>query len=329
MEKGDAHKAIEMNRYLQSKIRSELVDIDLAIQRLASLRRYISNVQTSRGCGIYQRQPIFSLLLLGGQKNDRDLLKRLEERCQIVPSQLLCDLNSGFWDVTSKELDMPKYTCYNMWINKLSGLRRNSTFTKEEDKILKSLSEKGNDWIQIGLDMKRQPFAIIRRSKAVRRNVKKTRWSKEEDERLRFGMEMFGSKKWKCISEYVATKTERQCLHRSRTKQLNMSCRNTWNEEEDKKLVFLVEKMGRNWSKISKYFLKRTDANCRERYVNVLDPELRKGSWSSDEDKRLMHAVETYGRNKWSLVCREIRGRNNKQCRRRYYQILKRKKCTE
>eukprot|EP00866_Antonospora_locustae_P000370 jgi/Antlo1/370/300 len=323
MEKGDVCKAAELNRCLQRKIKSRLVDIDLAIQRLASLRRYIANVQTSRGYKKSHRQPIFSLLLLGGQKSDRELRKRLEEKCKVVPCRFLYDMNSSFWEIASKELDVSKYTCYNIWINEISGLRKDSAFTKEEDKVLQSLPDKGNDWVQIGLDMQRQPFAVIRRFKIVRRYVQKTKWSKEEDERLRFGIEMFGSKMWKRISEHVATKTERQCLHRSRTKQFNMGCRNVWSEEEDKRLVFLVEKMGKNWSKISRHFLGRTDANCRERYVNVLDPELRRECWSSDEDKQLMRAVEVYGRNKWSLVCKEIKGRNNKQCRRRYYQILK------
>lgn len=329
MEKGDAYKAMELNRHLQSKVRSELVDIDLALQRLASLRRYIASVQTSRGCGVSRREPIFSLLLLGGQRSERELRKRLEERCHAVPSRLLGDLNSSFWKVASRELEVPRYACYNVWLNEIGGLRKDGAFTKEEDKALRSLPEKGNDWIQIGLGMQRQPFAVIRRFKTVKRHVQKTGWSKEEDERLRFGIEMFGSRKWKRISEHVATKTERQCLHRSRTKQFRMSCRNAWSEEEDKRLVSLVEEMGRNWSKISRHFLGRTDANCRERYVNILDPGLRKECWSSDEDKRLLRAVEMYGRNKWSLVCKDIQGRNNRQCRRRYYQILKRRECTE
>jgi hypothetical protein len=50
----------------------------------------------------------------------------------------------------------------------------------------------------------------------------------------------------------------------------------------------------------------------------VLDPELVKGPWSEDEDKKVIELVEKYGPEKWSYIAGFLPGRIGKQCRERY-----------
>jgi len=37
-----------------------------------------------------------------------------------------------------------------------------------------------------------------------------------------------------------------------------------------------------NWVKIQSYVLGRTDVKCRERWVNVLDPAVKKDPWTAE-----------------------------------------------
>jgi Myb-like DNA-binding domain len=55
--------------------------------------------------------------------------------------------------------------------------------------------------------------------------------------------------------------------------------------------------------------------------LRTLDPELRRGPWSPEEDAKLRLAVEAYG-NSWLDVALTIEGRNNEQCRDRWNEKL-------
>lgn len=50
----------------------------------------------------------------------------------------------------------------------------------------------------------------------------------------------------------------------------------------------------------------------------VLNPELVKGPWTSEEDARVIDLVNTHGAKKWSLIANCLPGRIGKQCRERF-----------
>jgi hypothetical protein len=58
--------------------------------------------------------------------------------------------------------------------------------------------------------------------------------------------------------------------------------REKWTEEEDLRLSIGVKVFGLgNWSQINDIFDgTRTDVQCRERYCNILDPNLEGTKWS-------------------------------------------------
>lgn len=58
-------------------------------------------------------------------------------------------------------------------------------------------------------------------------------------------------------------------------------------------------------------------AQCQIRYTRTLDPKLKRGAWSSEEDDRLRIAVSIYG-NSWIDVASLVEGRNRDQCRDRW-----------
>lgn len=64
-----------------------------------------------------------------------------------------------------------------------------------------------------------------------------------------------------------------------------------------------------------------TAAQCQNRYTRSLDPHLKRGPWSAEEDDQLRRAVEVYGRS-WVDVCTFVPTRSNEQCRDRWQEAL-------
>ena len=54
--------------------------------------------------------------------------------------------------------------------------------------------------------------------------------------------------------------------------------------------------------------MQRTGKQCRERWFNHLDPQLKKEPWSEDEDRALLEAQSRLG-NSWTKIATEMPGR--------------------
>eukprot|EP00668_Euglena_longa_P002987 GGOE01003485.1.p1 GENE.GGOE01003485.1~~GGOE01003485.1.p1 ORF type:complete len:312 (+),score=16.99 GGOE01003485.1:69-1004(+) len=75
-----------------------------------------------------------------------------------------------------------------------------------------------------------------------------------------------------------------------------------WSSGEDEKLVKLVETFGaRGWNQIAQHLPGRQGKQCRERYINHLDPRVCKEKWTTEEDLSIMAAYRHYGP-QWSKI---------------------------
>lgn len=103
--------------------------------------------------------------------------------------------------------------------------------------------------------------------------------------------------------------------------------RRKWLAEEDEKLRLLVsywgDQCGKNshWDKISSNFENRTPKDCRKRWFYSLDPKLKRGRWTQNEDKTLMEAYQRLGP-AWQRISQLIPGRTDDQCSKRYNDVL-------
>ena len=64
-----------------------------------------------------------------------------------------------------------------------------------------------------------------------------------------------------------------------------------------------------------------TAAQCQNRWSKSLDPTLRRGNWTEEEEDRLRKAVAGYG-SSWVQVASTISGRTNDQCRERWHEQI-------
>ena len=96
-----------------------------------------------------------------------------------------------------------------------------------------------------------------------------------------------------------------------------------WSKEEDELLKEAVKiHNGKNWKSVSLMLKTRTRAQCAHRWQKVLNPDIKKGAWTPQEDECLINALKKHGQGKWSLTAESVPGRNGKQCRERWHNHL-------
>jgi len=157
-------------------------------------------------------------------------------------------------------------------------------------------------------------FAIIKV-----RNKKK--WTKEEDIKLIKLAEKNKEKHWKEISKNFQNKNPLQCF--SRYKRIKPGIiKGTWSKEEDEKILSLVKIYGKSWSKLAKIMKSRNGKQIRDRFINVLDPEVKKGKFSYKEDKKIKELYLKYGP-RWATIARGLPNRTPDMIKNRFHSSIK------
>lgn len=175
-------------------------------------------------------------------------------------------------------------------------------------------------------------------SLAKKKKKKPRFWTPEEDTYLREAIEKYGVdgyESWKKVAADVPDRSYRECMQRW-TKVLTPGLRKgKWDPAEDRELTALVKNqlqlLGEGnkkrivWSQISKSFGGRSCKQCRERWINHLDPSVKKSEWTPEEDKSLLALAQVHP-HKWAKIAREIPGRTENMVKVRWNALNRVKK---
>mmetsp|Transcript_5199 Transcript_5199/g.5168 ORF Transcript_5199/g.5168 Transcript_5199/m.5168 type:complete len:224 (+) Transcript_5199:53-724(+) len=110
--------------------------------------------------------------------------------------------------------------------------------------------------------------------------------------------------------------------------------RHPWSQQEDDMLLSLFPtKSSKKWAQIAKELNEkiynnkpvRNGKQCRERWCNHLNPALKKGGWSYEEDDLIIQKQKEFG-NKWSLIAKCLPGRTENSVKNRWKSIIRRVK---
>ncbi|XP_016093799.1 snRNA-activating protein complex subunit 4-like isoform X2 [Sinocyclocheilus grahami] len=190
----------------------------------------------------------------------------------------------------------------------------------KDDQLLGNLHD-DHDWEKISnID-----FEALRQADDLKRfwqnylhpSIDKSVWKRDEIVKLKGIVEEYNCCHWDKIAEALGT-YQRYISKTFRRKE--------WTKVEDEILRKLVEKMRIGnfipYIQMSYFMEGRDGSQLAYRWTSVLDPSLKKGPWSKEEDQLLRNAVAKYGTKEWGKIRLEVPGRTDGACRDRYLDCL-------
>uniref|UniRef100_A0A8D3DG43 snRNA-activating protein complex subunit 4 n=1 Tax=Scophthalmus maximus TaxID=52904 RepID=A0A8D3DG43_SCOMX len=163
-------------------------------------------------------------------------------------------------------------------------------------------------------------------------SIRKCPWSRDEVQVLRDESQRHKDRHWEGIAHNLGTgriafMTAFMCLQTFQRFVSTSLRRSTWTPDEDDLLRMLVDKMRIGnfipYTQMSYFMEGRNPAQLIYRWNQVLDPSLKKGPWTKDEDELLLQAVSHHGEKNWWKIRLEVPGRTDSSCRDRYQDCLK------
>jgi len=81
------------------------------------------------------------------------------------------------------------------------------------------------------------------------------------------------------------------------------------------------------WTTIADQMGGKSSSQCFQHWFRVLDPSIKKGPWTEDEEELLLQLVrqceESFHRTPWATIASKIPGRTDTQCRYHYNTVVR------
>lgn len=162
-----------------------------------------------------------------------------------------------------------------------------------------------------------KPVFLITKTKKIHN------WTREEDSILIKYAARFDFRNWKAVSRRLKDRSAVQCS--ARYKRIKPGIiKGAWTEEEDRDLLCLLQKYGKNWSLISKHMNSRSGKQIRDRYLNTLDPHISKDKFTEKEDRIILKFYSQFGTS-WSKIAKFFPKRTGDMIKNRFYSSLRKK----
>ncbi|KAE9412608.1 hypothetical protein Angca_005460, partial [Angiostrongylus cantonensis] len=295
---------------------------------------------------IDRKEILGAKMLRAGAEKTSGELKAWKEEIEALDRKIQ---HSHAGQVDLREMDIVDYSCVDWmkistvefngtrsaaalkykWLNEQCPQWNSGTWTEEELVRLKQLREEKSftSWAALAKELgtDRTPYQCFEKYRS--HFFKSTReWTKEEDDRLVALVKIMSVNdlvQWDKVCFYMPGRTRQQVRSRyQRTLDENVR-HGRWTGHEDLLLMSAVAQFGaKDWTKVAKCVVGRSDGQCRERWCNVLDRCTETNDWMAEEDERLVLGVQVFGRGQWAKIAEILPRHKPENIRRRYRHLL-------
>lgn len=240
-----------------------------------------------------------------------------------------------FWEkrITSNT-GIPGTECRVHWFNHCCPAVNHAPWSSDEEAQLLELAEQNKklNWEQVAakLDTGRPAVACMMHYKVIeQRSRGQGRFQPDEEQRIQEAVRLYGPNWGEVASHCGGGRSRQQVMHHYKNS-MKPSRKGKWLPEEDDLLLQALAVVGKKkinrWSSVAEMVGSRGQIQCRERYCNVLDPELKSGPWSDKEVALLKAAVVVHTREdgsvKWAAVAAELPGRTDNEVARQHTKMV-------
>ncbi|CAD7093125.1 unnamed protein product [Hermetia illucens] len=272
-----------------------------------------------------------------------DYRTRVEEKGELFPLDLKM-IPQHHWTVTDRrnlvqavKTQVLNYLHTRKRIEKHEFNRVTRKNMKQHSSRLANLFEIAGDNFKIDWELVSKMSLKERHSEAncyamwqgyLRPDLNRGEWRKHENENLMRVAKKYNFQNWSLISQEIPGRSENQCFVQfQHTVNLNLNSSKKWTAYEDRQLLRAVKLNSTggnvNWNKVRGYFINRDKKSICRRYTNVLNPNIKKGRFSREEDCVLLAALEKYGENFACIPMSLFPNRSRSQVKTRWHNTIK------
>jgi hypothetical protein len=207
-------------------------------------------------------------------------------------------------------------------------LRQSNPWSPAEDARLRQLVQQHGteNWDVIARQLLgRTRYQCREHWDSLNPDIVKGNWTLAEDETIRRWVRENGPENWDALAPQLPGRTGKQCKNRWNNNLNPSLVKGDWAREEDDIITEWVQQYGEKyWAALARQLPGRIGMQCRDRWMNHLNPEVNQNPWTPEEDTILIRLHALYG-NKWRIIASMMRGRTDNQVKNRWNTVLKKR----